>query len=1534
MTIENDRHRFDNRNSDNRIGVWNNPPRVLSDNRPSSRPYPPVDFDRELHHHHHHQHSLNHKVTAPYPPVDKLRYNNTEGSSRYEVKAREEFVWGRGDDKYHRRGSNLESSSGNSGMSSQSTLPRDIDPKTGGYVHSYGVEKRDNEISRGSSRREVLVDSKRWVVNDRKTPRDSHNSSFELGNNENVVVGDSIRVTSGKYYGSESGRFNNRGSREPAHEFARAPKKQIQKRSALLRIQMVKPNHRNREIEQSHYTSYANDNSNSFRGKEQLDYSGYGMKAEEREGSPVELDISFKSNSLVAKAIVAPSSSAIVSDADMTSVSDTDLTPPENRKNALVSDGGCSDLKLIKPSTTAVNSSSSPCKPNDTPSSGEAFNLQKSVSDSATHNSLGKNEGVQIPKGVVSGKLTKISSGKAPQRVTKKKKIVKKVVKRVVPNTSVNVSGAVSLGMPDRTVQAGSVTLNSSTFGSDKNDTTLKKKITAVDKVSLPDCLQSSPRDVNLLPDNRKEDIPPLSMGRQTMSKECKTDDNSVVGLVPRIERSENISSSPLVASSIKYEKNDLSCQDADNSAHGLPSMPTADEVTMSLNGSTFSDVNKMDEENKHPFMKENSLSSGQYSNVQCLENSYHVEDDQNCRLSSSSGSIINTDVINTCNSSNVTVAALSFTGVQQSTAVSEVGNVSKADCKSKTLLALTENTILEGNLETSLPVSSCGMVGLVSSGETSTQDGPECLEHSSVPISVSYNVPTSSEDNISIRPSIIVKDFEKQASPVDVTISPGNCTSEQFPNAKLSDKFCGGETSKSKKRKIGTQTKFSGSTVGGISPVPIHTVSTANVDTNLSMLKDPTPSGVLDPVVQRSDFSLQSIVGEFTVLHGQGEISEVETLSRHNDNNSVNTASPMSRTNEVTTSHLNFTLCQAELRDAIVVATSCAEVPSSLGDYQAHKEDTFSNMGKLSTSPSVPYSEDSAKLSDNSLVGGSVESIDANRETKKSDCSNLQHPGVDFHLLHEGMALQNDQFPVLEGEQKDNTTLVVPINNTQKDTLVIGNTEREKIDIQAIEKCEFRDVLRSPSADLKFSDLQMKDDLPLEYDCSSCPADVDGVTISNSNSLSDMFSPGTTSDMPDGRTLDCQTILNESIPEDEENADSSLIAEHGSDLPDSILSSQHNVENMKSDHTTGHNNLIMGKLVPEPLQVDSKVMTQGLNSSCSDINGVKSQPGCVIPTTIQGRSYLVVPKSKTSALSSHVSKLRTWHRTGNNSTSVPGSKPLVGIVPPKRPISEKKGNFQSNSYIRKGNSLVRKHTSVSALPQGSVNRSSLGFDEFHFRKSTGLESKVDITDQVNLLKTGMTNASLEKQRTPPPPVDSKLPNQTIVSPEENRSSPLIGPLSNADCDCASEPKIMEPYDALNSAEDALKSYETIDNQTGPSNNGESQIEANDGNVSSWNSKRIVYVKRKSNQLVATSSSCDFSVAADDHAQTTSSDGYYKRSENQLVRTTFESTINQTVGMPIVAANSDGQGTHKAACNRRFSKRRSHKGMYEELIML
>ncbi|KAJ0257547.1 Uncharacterized protein HA466_0083960 [Hirschfeldia incana] len=114
------------------------------------------------------------------------------------------------------------------------------------------------------------------------------------------------------YYHSEVEEYFDRGRREESSELNRTPRKQMQKKSALLRLETPRNYQKGRENGRNHGNYNGKRfNSNSFRGKEHLGRSDRGMVEKQREGTPVDLDVSFESNLLVAKPIASPASAGI-----------------------------------------------------------------------------------------------------------------------------------------------------------------------------------------------------------------------------------------------------------------------------------------------------------------------------------------------------------------------------------------------------------------------------------------------------------------------------------------------------------------------------------------------------------------------------------------------------------------------------------------------------------------------------------------------------------------------------------------------------------------------------------------------------------------------------------------------------------------------------------------------------------------------------------------------------------------------------------------------------------------------------------------------------------------------------------------------------------------------------------------------------------------------------------------------------------------------------------------------------------------------
>jgi hypothetical protein len=160
-------------------------------------------------------------------------------------------------------------------------------------------------------------------------------------------------------------------------------------------------------------------------------------------------------------------------------------------------------------------------------------------------------------------------------------------------------------------------------------------------------------------------------------------------------------------------------------------------------------------------------------------------------------------------------------------------------------------------------------------------------------------------------------------------------------------------------------------------------------------------------------------------------------------------------------------------------------------------------------------------------------------------------------------------------------------------------------------------------------------------------------------------------------------------------------------------------------------------------------------------------------------------------------------------------------------------------------------------------------------------------------------------------------------------SSPLAEHLHSLSTETATAPaEFMESNDVPKSSDNLLKISESPITQNSQINNLECNGDLNEDNkVVLANVKNLTYVKRKSNQLVATSNPCASSVQ--NACNTSSSDSYYKRRRNQLIRTSLESQVKQTTSIPDESLNSEGQTALYSFFSGNFSRRRLHKGVFD-----
>jgi len=255
-----------------------------------------------------------------------------------------------------------------------------------------------------------------------------------------------------------------------------------------------------------------------------------------------------------------------------------------------------------------------------------------------------------------------------------------------------------------------------------------------------------------------------------------------------------------------------------------------------------------------------------------------------------------------------------------------------------------------------------------------------------------------------------------------------------------------------------------------------------------------------------------------------------------------------------------------------------------------------------------------------------------------------------------------------------------------------------------------------------------------------------------------------------------------------------------------------------------------------------------------------------------------------------HITKRHTWHRKSDASpSSFVAAKPLSSTLSTQQKFPKVTAQ-SNNSYVRKGNSLLRKPSHGSPGAALGIPPSAIQLNHFTVEdKSTGSSNMVDVDNASSLVKTGEI-ATLERQSKPPSDSStSKLSNAIATSSGKCALSystdHLTTGLPESIMDSATSGEANFPH----SGGDTLKTSDTLI-QTGYAS--DCQQKRNPSDLDSSNLKRMVYVKRKANQLVAASDIHDVS-----QNQIPSSDGYFKRSKNQLVRNS-ESRCNQSISLP------------------------------------
>ncbi|CAO2834236.1 unnamed protein product [Amaranthus hypochondriacus] len=264
-------------------------------------------------------------------------------------------------------------------------------------------------------------------------------------------------------------------------------------------------------------------------------------------------------------------------------------------------------------------------------------------------------------------------------------------------------------------------------------------------------------------------------------------------------------------------------------------------------------------------------------------------------------------------------------------------------------------------------------------------------------------------------------------------------------------------------------------------------------------------------------------------------------------------------------------------------------------------------------------------------------------------------------------------------------------------------------------------------------------------------------------------------------------------------------------------------------------------------------------------------------------RSSVIKPNNRSQT---YPAKPRTWHRTNNSAASnMPVKKPPVA-TPPQRTLYGKALKVMDTSYIRKGNSLVLNPVSglatsgsrtsgaaTSHTSGAAINRSQPN-DTDRIRKMSG-SVMIESTELPDGPVTGGQSAPIEMPKTSPLPCSDKTSSSDIANSEDCTSSLAVH-----------QTEVTDNKEGFKSSDMSLNS--SRDPESILNRNVEDPGMFSDGDVLNLNSK-ITYIKRKSNQLIATSKTSSSSLPSMDSKMDSSSDvNYYKNRQNQLIRASSE----------------------------------------------
>nr|DAD39802.1 TPA_asm: hypothetical protein HUJ06_014125 [Nelumbo nucifera] len=1626
--------------------------RVPPDNRPPPPPHPPAAFPVAWENEPHHP-PFSHPM-SPYDGnfVDQNRFgDDPEAAVGFREYSGKELIW----DQINHRGNGSGNGHGDyyrHHVAFEPTMSsRDFESVTTSHHGSRHNLEFNNGRSWNSGGGADLDANRRWKSS-RPHSKDvgsyaHHHSGTERENTE-IVRDENGRILPEKHYTytSKMGRFKNRITVEGNQEIIHTPKKKIQKPSALVRVQLANPSLRKRRDEHFGPSTYFDEsNSGSFRGKGPLVFSDYRTE-EDREGSPVELDVSFKSNTLVAKAILTPPSSVVSSEG-------TGTPGAKKMKSVLTLVSGLSSSRVPELREGSVNGDISTHGADASSSSDKAPILSK---EKVKNSGIGTvdNVGVQPCPNEVTFSLQNSATNGTDEAVSTRNSINVGSAGTCTPNSKKKKAWSSDSRLSNsRASDKGPGNADSSTCGVDAIISSNKVPRESKDKVQVSGTEKKENVGSQACPNRVILSLEKEGSSRDTVSVVDRVNTVSDRTCMPKTKkkrrkilssvsdlsnsRPSEVHEEPVnvdwstcgAGAALSSDKGPTAPEEKvrisglrateDVGKHSFPNQDTGLSVTVNSVAEgpqksmvSMSCVNVIYDKNSAPKHKKKKKVLSSVSSASSLQTSGAPEGPKNIDgspqgTSSTLGS--DKDLMQSREKVSVSgIGTVNDVGLQLSPKEATVslghntlGQSSmtmtsvKGGANGVSARALTRK--MRKKMKVVVPLS-----GSLSSEVSDMNEGLPCSGSSNhhAEASMSSDTGLRHEQAVTISSTRTADDLGSHPCPKEALVELENSAIEVLQEAIdtvrgegtfISNGKC---ISKSDKKKVMSPSLGllnSQASEIGEGPIVNGDSSAGKVGTALSSDKARThlelqvPISGIGTVCDVGLHSLNEPGASCGNYAGEGFLEVKGSESCLTIIGSDGTCTPKIKwKRKAMAPLLSFPSSPAPEIHKIALYTNTsangADVALSSGKGLKQPEHIEVSGNGIVCNVSLQNCQNGRNVPETRAVEAFCEPIVSAGGASSENISKLDQLNVGSSSVVEDLAAPSTQSPssVLQGRQQE--APCVSMTNCKehscKDNFMDMESAKGSGEQTEVDKSDVNDMLsRKNSEDiaalhsqsreessgvpleLQASDLDqkspgrtiegdgqyllVKDELPFESNYLSLGAETPEVSTGNSTDVPmesldnvnkvdtpESFPMDTESEMLNAKQLLSHVSNEKDIRGDHKLDEKSLIG--GSPLSGNDSFASELELNVKPNKNVQSCNLITEKNVLLP-SLETKKLTHSLKLKGVELNGKKSQQTShVFPS----RSSFVLGPLKEISYSTHLSRPRTWRRTDNPST-LDGKKSSPSTSTSQRQSPRKLGKVQGTSYIRKGNSLVRKCAPFAALPQASrsLNKvyrlNPVGKDET--KNDTDSEFKVENVDPPNSFRTGTgrMNASLEIPKTPPLPQSTNIANCTMKSSRDCMSSALADPLSEDGSENILDlPKLAE-------REDTLQNTRASETQAGSSTNSGIQNIFNDGNSKSL-SKSIIYVKRKSNQLVAAASPehCDPSIHVAEKMQSLSSlissDCYYKKKKNQLIRnaTSSGSHAKLTVAAPEDSSNSEGQRVQKVSsskCSRNLSKKTPYK---------